>query len=103
VFNRDEECYEDQLRRLAAYVEYQFMNVVLHTPDDYFWEGRIPWGDVPDFGSMNDDSGKALGEVRESPKGYVMLKEPWVKTLTDAGDTYYWNRETNETSWKKPV
>ena len=88
---------------MAAYVEYQFMNVVLQTPDDYFWKGRIPWGDVPDFTKMEDNSGKVLEDVKENPEGFVELPEPWFKTLTDAGDTYYWNQDTNETSWKKPV
>jgi hypothetical protein len=102
VLNRDEECYNDQLRRMAAYVEYQFMNIVLGLPDDYFWEGRIPWGDVPDFTGMEDNSGKKLEEVTENPKGFEELPKPWVKTLTDAGDPYYWNTDTNETRWKKP-
>lgn len=103
VLNRDEECYNDQLRRMAAYVEYQFVNIVLNTPDDYFWEGRIPWGDVPDFTEMDDNSGKRLEEAKKAPKGFVELPKPWVKTLTDSGDAYYWNTATNETTWKKPT
>ena len=103
VLNRDEEGYNDQLRRMSAYVEYQFMNIVLQCPDEYFWEGRIPWGDVPDFTQMLDNSDKVLEEVTENPKGFEVLPEHWVRTLTDAGDTYYWNQETDETSWKRPV
>lgn len=102
VLNRDEEAYNDQLKRLAAYVEYQYVNLMQGVPDDYFWEGRIPWGDLPVFRDMKDNDGKALDAVKSVP-GLESMPEPWVKTLTDAGDTYYWNTETNITSWKKPT
>jgi cytochrome b pre-mRNA-processing protein 3 len=102
VLNRDEETYNDQLKRLAAYVEYQYINLVHGIPDDYFWEGRIPWGDLPVFSDMKDNDGKALDPVT-SASGLERLPEAWIKTLTDAGDTYYWNTETNITSWEKPI
>jgi len=102
VLNRDEEAYNDQLRRLAAYVEYQYVNLMHGVPDDYFWEGRIPWGDLPIFSDMKDNDGKALDAVT-SVEGLETLPAPWIKTLTDAGYPYYWNTETNITSWKKPT
>jgi hypothetical protein len=101
VLNKDEEAYSDLLKRLTMYVEYQCVNLLHGVPDKYFWEGRIPWGDMPEFESMKDNEGKkmaAMGQVT----GMEMLPEPWIKTLTDAGVTYYWNTTTGETSWKKP-
>lgn len=102
VLNKDEEAYNDQVKRLAMYVEYQFVNLLQGVPDNYFWEGRIPWGDMPEFATMKDNDGKDLEEMGDAP-GLEALTEPWVKTLTDAGVTYYWNTRTNETSWKKPL
>ncbi|KAL9181595.1 hypothetical protein ACHAXT_010400 [Thalassiosira profunda] len=102
VLNKDEDAYNDQLRRLAAYVEYQYINLLEGVPDDCFWEGRIPWGTLPDFENMKDNGGKDLPEMGEVP-GLEVLPEPWVKTLTDAGVPYYWNTETDNTTWQKPV
>ena len=101
VLNKDEEAYNDQVKRLTMYVEYQLVNLLQGVPDDYFWDGRIPWGSLPDFASMKDNDGKELEEMADV-QGLEMLPEPWVKTLTDAGVAYYWNTRTNETSWKKP-
>jgi hypothetical protein len=101
VLNKDEEAYNDQVKRLTMYVEYQLVNLLQGVPDDYFWEGRIPWGDIPEFASMRDNDGKEIEEMGDVP-GLEMLPEPWVKTLTDAGVTYYWNTRSNETTWKKP-
>ena len=103
MLNKDEEAYDDQLRRLAAYVEYQYANIVMGVPDTYFWEGRIPWGNIPDFSGMKDNDGKALGELEDIAVGLEEIPKPWMKTLTDAGDTYYWNTESNETTWKRPI
>ena len=102
VMNKDEEVHSDQLKRLAMYVEYQYVNLLQGVPDSYFWEGRIPWGDIPEFGSMKDNDGKELEEMGEVP-GLEVLPEPWMKTLTDAGQPYYWNTDTDKTTWKKPI
>ncbi|KAL7551547.1 hypothetical protein ACHAWF_014736 [Thalassiosira exigua] len=101
VLNKDEEAYPDLIQRLAAYVEYQYINLLEGVPDSHFWEGRIPWGDIPEFDTMKDNNGKVLGKMGEVP-GLDILPKHWLKTLTDAGDKYYWNTETNVTSWKKP-
>mmetsp|Transcript_13680 Transcript_13680/g.29677 ORF Transcript_13680/g.29677 Transcript_13680/m.29677 type:complete len:349 (+) Transcript_13680:55-1101(+) len=102
VLNQDEEAYNEQVKRLVLYVEYQYANLLHGVPDSYFWEGRIPWGDIPEFRSMKDNAGKDLEEVGDVP-GLEMLPKPWRKTMTDAGDTYYWNTESNQTTWKKPM
>ena len=98
VLNKDEEAYHDQVKRLATYVEYQYANLLQGLPDSYCWEGRIPWGSIPDFKSMKDNDGKELEEIGDVP-GLEILPEPWMKTLTDAGDTYYWNPKTDTTTW----
>lgn len=102
VLNKDEEAYDDQIKRLVAYVEYQSINLLQGVPDNYFWEGRIPWGSVPNFKDMKDNNGKELEEMGDVP-GLEILPEPWQKTLIDAGEAYYWNAENNESVWKKPV
>ena len=101
VLNRDEDVCNDQLKRIAAYVEYQHENIARGLPDSYFWEGRIPWGDMPNFKGMKDNSGKELDELCEV-SGLVVLPEPWTTTLTDSGKPYYWNTKTNETTFVAP-
>ena len=104
VLRRDEEFSEDHVRRIAAYVEYQYHNVAADLPDEYFWEGRIPWGDIPDFTNMVDNDGELM-EVAGVCEEEVVGKDipaPWVRTLTDAGESYYWNTESNDTKWEKP-
>jgi cytochrome b pre-mRNA-processing protein 3 len=102
VLNKDEEANEDLLKRLTMYVEYQCVNLLQGVPDNYFWEGRIPWGDMPEFATMKDNNGKELPAL-ESVPGMEVFPAPWVKTLTDAGVPYYWNMDTDETTWKKPT
>lgn len=101
VLTKDEEAYEELLKRLTLYVEYEYTNLLHGVPDQYFWEGRIPWGDMPDFHNMKDNAGKELEKLDDVP-GLEMVPEPWVKMLTDAGVPYYWNTDTDATSWKKP-
>ena len=31
------------------------------------------------------------------------LPPGWIAVATDEGETYYWNQETQETSWEVPV
>lgn len=119
---------DDLIRRIGAYVEYQMENVVYKLPDDYFDEGRIGWGDIPDLSALNggsdghdgdnhdhdgatmnatdasDDSGEEGTEVAANAlRGMTFLKNDWVQVLTDAGEPYYWNEETNNVSWQKPM
>jgi cytochrome b pre-mRNA-processing protein 3 len=118
------------IRKIGAYVEYQMENVVYKLPDDYFDEGRIGWGNIPDLSALGhakasnadgnvdgDDVGNVDGAIKtsddsdqESPevttnalRGMTFFKNNWVQVLTDAGEPYYWNEETNMVSWQKPM
>mmetsp|Transcript_4233 Transcript_4233/g.7417 ORF Transcript_4233/g.7417 Transcript_4233/m.7417 type:complete len:330 (-) Transcript_4233:59-1048(-) len=98
VLNKDEEVADDVIKRLAAYSEYEFQNILFLLPEQYFAEGRVGWGSMPDFSGMKDSAGKILPSVdtvKELPEG-------WIQALTDAGDVYYWDTATDKTQWDKP-
>ena len=98
---KDEGASDDLIKRLAAYVEYEYRNIVLALPDEYFQEGRINWGSLPNFDGMKDKTGKTIQPL--PPNTDDVLPKGWVKALTDAGDTYFWNTETNMTTWQRPT
>lgn len=128
VLGGGDDVNEELIRKLGAYVEYQLENIVYKLPDDYFDEGRIAWGDIPGVsqlnwgsykGVLNNDSDKGEsdhGESGENPNGgsdeemtttnalcgLKTLGNNWMQVLTDAGEPYYWNTETNSTSWQRP-
>jgi len=101
ILLRDEGATDDQIKRLAAYVEYQHENIMLRLPEQYFREGRVAWGDVPDFTGMRDNTGLLLRDVEV--KEQYELPEGWSKVLNDAGESYYWDMTTNKTQWDSPV
>jgi cytochrome b pre-mRNA-processing protein 3 len=148
VLGGSQDVNDDLIRRLGAYVEYQLDNIVYKLPDDYFDEGRIAWGNIPDFTALHglnvgqdddvndvnddddDDDDKeeeslAQQSQSQSPQprqpqsqsqpqphplkstnaqsGLEFLDNHWVQVLTDAGEAYYWNMETNQTTWQKPT
>jgi cytochrome b pre-mRNA-processing protein 3 len=101
---------DDVIRKIGAYVEYQYDNIMFKLPDDYFEEGRIGWGNLPDFSSNVTDSNQnntseSLKEhsVKVDKSGMDYVDDEWVEVLTDAGESYYWNVLTNQTSWKHPM
>lgn len=101
----EEDDVDDELiRRLGAYVEYQYVNIVHQLPEEYFRQGRIAWGNIPDleFQSESAEDGTADTEETKIVRGMQFLKDNWVQVLTDAGNPYYWNTQTNETSWISP-
>jgi cytochrome b pre-mRNA-processing protein 3 len=101
VLLRDEEALDDQLKRLAAYVEFQFDNMIFQCPDEYFHEGRIDWGNLPEFSHLKDNSGKPLPPVPLHQDD--VLPGTWLKHLTDAGQTYYWNPDKRVSNWERPT
>uniref|UniRef100_A0A7S2ETL6 WW domain-containing protein n=1 Tax=Trieres chinensis TaxID=1514140 RepID=A0A7S2ETL6_TRICV len=110
LLNRDEDVPRDAVVRLAAYVEFEFQNIMFLLPDEHFAEGRVAWGSTPDFSDMVDNEGKPLPPLEEDGKiGEGQLKLPtqlpkkWLEALTDAGDKYYWNVETMKSQWEEPT
>jgi len=93
---------DDVIRKIGAYVEYQYDNIMFKLPDDYFEEGRIGWGNLPDFTSnITDPKGSIVGD-KEDKTGMEYIDDEWVEVLTDAGEPYYWNQMTNQTTWRHP-
>ena len=50
---------------------------------------------------MKDKFDKSIQPLPLNPDD--ILPPDWVKALTDAGDTYYWNTVTNLTTWQRPT
>lgn len=134
VLGGSQDVNDDLIRRMGAYVEYQLDNIVYKLPDDYFDEGRIAWGNLPDFSGVDSSHGRGQDnggssssgsshpvvaakegsqeqvQEQEQPlkttnaqSGLEFLHNHWVQVLTDAGEPYYWNMETNQTTWQRPV
>ena len=51
--------------------------------------------------SVKDSSGRSMQPLPLDPDD--SLPEPWIKVRTDGGDIYYWDTETNMTSWQRPT
>jgi hypothetical protein len=151
VLGGGQDVNDNLIRSIGAYVEYQLLNIVYKLPDEYFDEGRIAWGNIPDFSwgeeeklrsddkkhqdrtslsssvteHDHDDDALVSGRVdsnadsgnqrilqqqqreqglktKNAHSGLEFLQNHWVQVLTDAGEPYFWNMETNQTSWQKP-
>lgn len=103
VLMQSEDVYNDQLNRLALYVEWQYNNIISDLPINFFEQGRINWGDTPDFSQMKDNDGARLEEIVPSAEDNGMnLPSGWYTNITDSGDTYYWKEDTMESTWEKP-
>lgn len=103
VLMRSEDSYNDHINRLALYVEWQYQNIMNELPAIFFEEGRIHWGDVPDFSQMKDNEGSLLEEVILIPEEEEMkLPTGWHTNITELGDTYFWNEDTMESQWDRP-
>eukprot|EP00586_Coscinodiscus_wailesii_P009765 CAMPEP_0172512064 /NCGR_PEP_ID=MMETSP1066-20121228/241509_1 /TAXON_ID=671091 /ORGANISM="Coscinodiscus wailesii, Strain CCMP2513" /LENGTH=302 /DNA_ID=CAMNT_0013291701 /DNA_START=73 /DNA_END=981 /DNA_ORIENTATION=- len=98
VLLENEEAYNDQINRLAIYVEWEYDNIVCQLPEEYWREGRIAWGDIVDFDEMGDNNANALPDV-ELGEG---LPDGWVEALTESGKKYWWHSETMKSQWDKP-
>lgn len=99
----DPRITEQVLHRMVAYIEYQYDNIVHQLPKEYFMEGRIAWGELPDYSQMLLQGKKVEPRQYDGPSSDLTLPPQWKQALTDAGDAYYWNMETNETQWEVPT
>lgn len=100
ILLRNEDVINEHIQRLVLYVEWEYDNIVKGLPETYFREGRIEWGDMMDFSGMRDNEGNLLPEVESDDENN--LPDGWLSTLNEAGETYYWNIHSMETSWTKP-
>ncbi len=108
---------DELIRRMGAYVEYQLENVLYRLPDDYFEEGRIAWGNIPELEVSEGDFPAQVSKEEDKQKKLAMSgldfllkndeedgvenqRSDWVRVLNNAGEPYYWNMVTNQTSWK---
>lgn len=96
------EITEQVIRRMAAYVEYQYDNIMHRLPIEYLIEGRVAWGSVPDFTNMKLNGKEIESWQYEGPNSDLNLPDGWKHILTDGGDSYYWNKDTNNTQWEVP-
>jgi cytochrome b pre-mRNA-processing protein 3 len=124
ILGSKDDVDDELIRKLGAYVEYQLDNVVYKLPDDYFEEGRIGWGNIPDLELTSSSSGDTYAGSQDEEKddnaenvktdesgeettnalsGMTSLGNDWMQVLTDAGKPYYWNTSSNRTSWQRPV
>ena len=108
LFKRDESTEdpritEQVLHRMAAYIEYQYDNIVHQLPKDYFMEGRIAWGELPDYSEILLQGKQVDSWQYDGPSSDLTIPPQWKQALTDAGDAYYWNMETNEVQWEVPT
>lgn len=107
ILSGEDDSNDDLIRRLGAYIEYQLENIVYILPDDYFEEGRIGWGNLPDL-SMFDDN--VVNDGASAPRkgntehlsGLEFVGNDWVQVLTDAGKPYYWNFDSHKVQWQAP-
>jgi cytochrome b pre-mRNA-processing protein 3 len=97
----EEDVTDDQLKRLAFYVDAQYNNIMHELPKPYFEEGRIAWVDIPDFTGLRDAKGSIVPERPIHPDD--ALPKDWFMALTDAGTKYYYNPVTKETRWDRPT
>jgi len=98
---KSEDTSFDHMSRIAGYIESQYHNLVLRCPMEYILEGRIWWSPIPDFDRLQDGPGKTLKPRAVDPED--MLPKEWYKGLTEAGDPFWYNIDTNESRWEKPA
>ncbi|GKY98026.1 hypothetical protein MPSEU_000760700 [Mayamaea pseudoterrestris] len=103
ILAKDEEVESrmDQLDRMAWYIDAQYRNMLMDWPYEYYKQGRLQWVDLPDFENMRDANGELLPENPVHPDD--VLPEHWVKNITNRGVEYYWNEDTKESTWDRPV
>lgn len=103
ILVRDEESEfrTDQLNRMAWYIEANYQNIMLDWPDEYYRESRVAWIDLPNFANMKDVDGTVMSDQPCHPED--LLPNPWQRNITNRGIEYYWNPDTRQSSWERPI
>lgn len=102
VFHNKDDIPDDLVNRIAMYIEYQYDNIMNQLPEKYWREGRIGWGNFPDFDSIVDNNGKLLPAASKINDQIEVLPKGWALGLSQAGEKYYWNTDTDKVQWEKP-
>ncbi len=120
--SNNDDIPDELIRRMGAYVEFQLENVLYRLPDDYFEEGRIAWGNIPqlevpvpeeDYATQTSQEEENKDDLALTGRDFLLKNDyhgndedgvenrrsDWVRVLNNAGEPYYWNMVTNQTSW----
>jgi cytochrome b pre-mRNA-processing protein 3 len=103
----------NQLNRITWYIEANYQNILMDLPDTYYRQGRIAWVDLPDFTNAQEENGEEDEGEADCPTVSAstsaalhpddVLPAPWLKNVTLKGIDYYWNPETMESTWERPM
>lgn len=99
---KDKEKNNELIKRLGAYTEYQMLNMN-ELPDEYLYQGSIDWGSVVSFNGVDVENKDNKDDNTKEYEDYLRLYDKnWRKVLTDSGEPYYWNIDSNVTQWEIP-
>jgi len=65
---------------------------------DGFSDGASP----TDVSELSADEPLDIFALNSAPPASVPVKNDWQMLVADGGRVYYWNKDTNETSWNRP-
>lgn len=117
VYLKKEDVPTMLIMRFVDYIEEEYKNITginvdtgkpdkskYHLAQHFFDQGRVGWLDLPKFDKLVADDGVTqIDDVAYDEREDVDdLPDGWLKTYTDAGETYYWNPRTLDVSWEKP-
>jgi cytochrome b pre-mRNA-processing protein 3 len=94
--------HDDHVQRIAWYIEAQYQNIVHDLPQSLYTKARIAWVDLPDFTNLTDDKGRELGEAPAMDPDHI-LPDHWIRNIANDGTYYYWNKETRDSQWERPL
>mmetsp|Transcript_20937 Transcript_20937/g.31918 ORF Transcript_20937/g.31918 Transcript_20937/m.31918 type:complete len:324 (+) Transcript_20937:80-1051(+) len=118
VYLKKEDVPTMLIMRFVDYIEEEYQNITgmnagtgeqdkssYHLAQHFFDEGRIGWLDFPEFDNLVADDGiTQIDDVIYNEQEDVnYLPDGWLKTYTDAGETYYWHPRTLDVSWEMPA
>jgi hypothetical protein len=96
----------DHIDRLVWYIDTQYRNIVEDCPESRFTSGQVPWVDLPDFANWHDSTMPDEFVPTNEPiplHPEDVLPFPWRSNMTNRGWTYYWNPQTGQATWERPI